>query len=182
MTKPLLEKTLVQRMGQRVSDIRRTLSTQRAYVRVVCDARTSLGSSSHPQYWLASQGNQPPHDASIGELSDLDGNALTPLLAEELRVLPVVCNDDERRCCLCEHLLAELAGASSLDAVERCVDLVCSVDGDVNAGKGIDVAELQASLDDELLALETSGYEPALGIDRGTLLNDAFNDVRNSRA
>ena len=62
-----------------------------------------------------------------------------------------------RFCRLRKDLLSQMASATAFDTVERGVDLVCTIDGDINYGVLVDIPQGKVGSEDELFGLEACG-------------------------
>lgn len=148
-----------------------------AKVAVVGDDGTGLSLAHAEDGLMSAHLFQVLENLGVSKGSDFDGDTLQPFGAELRAILAVVSDDDKLVGGFCEDLFAQMTCSAALDAVEGIVDLVSTVDGDVDAGEAVDIAKTETSIDDEFTRLETGGDEPALGVDIGTLLCDSLNYV-----
>lgn len=153
-----------------------------AEVSIVGDDRTSLGLAHSEDRLVGTHLFEILKDLCVGERSDFDRNALQPFCAEMRSVLAVVGDDDELVGSFCENLFPKMASATALDTVQSVVDLVSTVDGDIDAWEAVDIAETKTSVDDELSRLKAGGNEPSLCIDSRTLLCNSLDDIGYCRA
>ena len=63
----------------------------------------------------------------------LEVERVTYLLSKNFRVLAEVGNNDKLLSSLCNYLLLQVGCTTSLDGVQLRIDLIGTVDGDINA-------------------------------------------------
>jgi len=75
-----------------------------------------------------------------------------------------------------------MASSSAFDGVQVLVNLIGTINGNVNDWLLVDVSESQVGSDDEFLRLESGWDEHPVLVDLGTLGNDPLDNIWDGRA